>query len=560
MFSILTPEPRVFEMKPMVQIQTVIQLSCLITGKTTSSLSPEESLISDSQKPPDFLEITPPSSSEGMQQSIQSASMLTIAMAITIPLGLITKVLIPRYLGSEQAGHFFFATTFPTAALALMPLGLGAYIKKTVPPRPEHVKEILRPICFLQAGVGALLLAGVIAFMLLTNYSNDVILLTTVMGGFQAFTTFQNEILHTVFFALGFSGDVAKLNVIGKIITSLLIGICLIAGGKVYALALFFLLGQVITTSWYMLRARSRGLLSGSMSTANFKQMFNVSLPFFIGALISSNNNYFVDTALLSRMATFKELGYYGAASGMGGVFMIIAPLIGNALVPNLSRAYHHDRAEYKKMVEISLRLILVIAMPLSLGIMMFAPEIIGLLYGPDFKAAETSLMVQGALLTYLYFAVFTSSVAVISTRGRRLALITGSSFLFNALFDFLIIPKFSGWLGEGGAAAGSSTASLVSEILTCIFLMRLSQVMPLFSRMSYTFLITALPPFLIFPLKFYYPDLGLVCRCLIYIIFLPSFALGTRIVTREELKIVYGQLVHQLRRLGRKAKLGQKL
>ena len=84
------------------------------------------------------------------------------------------------------------------------------------------------------------------------------------------------------------------------------------------------------------------------------KDFILVGLPFFInGAMISFYGN--IDIAMLERLASTEEVGWYGAAQQLKGIFMMIVPLLYSVITPLLSKAHSRDEDSFKILALISM-------------------------------------------------------------------------------------------------------------------------------------------------------------------------------------------------------------
>jgi hypothetical protein len=64
-----------------------------------------------------------------LTKSLSNVTTIGLTMAITIPLGIVTRIWVPRVLGSKDAGILFFAESFPIFFMNFMTLGAPYYIQ-----------------------------------------------------------------------------------------------------------------------------------------------------------------------------------------------------------------------------------------------------------------------------------------------------------------------------------------------------------------------------------------------------------------------------------------------
>jgi O-antigen/teichoic acid export membrane protein len=472
---------------------------------------------------------------EAVRTSVANASKLTLAMAITIPLGFVGRILIPRFLGSEQAGLLFFAEGFPVLLLTFLPLGIPAYIQKTVPPRHEHAAEIFSPILRIQLLLGLALSLVLIGFMRATNYPTLVIVLTGIMAIYQTLWMLTTEIMQPLFLAIGQINFTTALNVGAKVMVTGSILVCLFMGGGPMTLAWVFLATQSVIVGIVIAKARRLGLAAKGDDVAKMWPVLWMSLPFFAGTVLTRTSGS-VDIAILSRLGSFHEVGYYGAVQRLHGLFMMLVPIVQNALMPVLSRAYGNDEGHYDRLAGSAARALCILAFPLSIGMTIFSREIVGIVYGAEFLPAARVLMVNGPLLLLSYVTVFIAMNVVITTNGRSMALALAGTFVLNAILDLVFIPLGMHHLGAGGGAAGALASTLVVEIVTVIALIRTAKTRAFGGRTLFTFVVAAFPSLALVVFADRWSTVDLTVRIAAFVIGVPAYFFLSRMASIAEL------------------------
>ncbi len=470
-----------------------------------------------------------------IRTSVANASKLSLAMAITIPLGFVGRILIPRFLGSEQAGMLFFAEGFPVLLLTFMPLGIPAYISKTVPPRHEHAAEILSPILRIELLLGAALTVALMAFMWLAHYPTPILLLTGVMAAYQTLWMLTTEIFQPLFLAIGQINFTTLLNVGAKFVVTACILACLLAGGGPMALAWVFLITQCGIVLALLGKAGRLGLRSQGGGAAAMWPMLWASLPFFAGSVLARTTGS-IDIAILSRMGGYQEVGFYGAVQRLHGLFMLLVPIVQNSMIPVLSRAFAHDKAQYRLLAGSGARALAILAFPLSVGMTAFATEIIAVVYGPSFAPAAHVLRVNGPLLLLSYVTTFIAMNVVITTNGRGMAGALLVSFVLNALFDVLFIPLGRAHFGIGGGAAGALASTLVVELVTALTLLWLAKDSELRGRTLFTLVTAAAPSVALVALGDHWSTLPLTIRIAAFLVGVPAYFFASRMAKVSEI------------------------
>lgn len=168
--------------------------------------------------------------------------------------------------------------------------------------------------------------------------------------------------------------------------------------------------------------------------------------------------NYNFDAVLIGYLLSEREVGWYGAAYKPVTVALAIPLTYYLGYYSVLSRAHSEGSEPFRKLVEHSLRLTSIFALPLGIGASLLAQPILGLLYGPSYAPAIPVLQVLAwsAVLVILRgnyrHALHASGKQDVDLRFSCLA--TGTNIVLNVLW----IPRFG--------MIGAAWATLISEVL----------------------------------------------------------------------------------------------
>jgi len=470
--------------------------------------------------------------------SVANASKLTLAMAITIPLGLVTRILIPRFLGVEKAGVFFFAESFPNIALMLLPFGISSYIQKNVPADHGHARIILKSVLVFQVFMAIFLILAVLGYMQLAGYEGYMIALTGIMAIYQAMLLIQSDVMVTMFIAVGRISLVAATNVISKIFLVFLVLVCLMLDhNNLYLLTMAFLSAQLFVLVYSLRKAQTFGMLGGTVSSDVFARVIKVSLPFFLAAAVSGSNST-IDVAVLSRMANFHEVGYYGAVMRIQGLLLMAVPLLSNALTPLLSVTYVRGRLEYRMLAAQAMRILIILAFGVCMASIAFAHEIIFAIYGPEFAPAAMTLCLNGPVILLTYVTVFLVNSIIITTNGRGLATILALGFCINFALDYFLVPVGMKLLGPGGGASASTLATMITEFITMCLLIRLSDHTVFNRRTTYTLCMLGTAALAFVGLSEHWAKIEFLPKLGLFVLVIPLFLAATRVLNWAD--IVY--------------------
>jgi O-antigen/teichoic acid export membrane protein len=473
-----------------------------------------------------------------ISSSLSNVSKLAVMLAITIPLSFVTRVLVPRALGSEKAGILFFAESFPLLLLSFMPLGLPVYIQKNVPPHPEHAREIFDSLIGFGALMAMVLLGGLAVYLAFSHFDPLTAQVIGVMACYQAIQIYSNEYLQKIFISLGQYSITSAINIGSKVLTVLFVLGSMWLNGGIIMVAGAFTAAQLIVLLVMLANARRSRLFGGGVSLPRIKAMLLVGAPFFLGGFLSTINSS-IDGVCLERWASFAEIGYYGAAQRLLALFLLPVPIIGQVFSPIMSRAFANEREQYSSLITTITRGLMGLACPLAWLFVAFSKEIVGLLYGPQFAPAMLSTMVMGPLLIFSLLATFFAISAVITSTGKSFTAILFCGALINFTTDYFFIPLGGTTLGPGGAAAGAAFSSLCTTTFEMSLFLIVSCRGLLNGKMLYSLLVALLPVLLTAAAGDSWGNINLIYRVLLFAAVVPAYLFLVRLITLDDVSLV---------------------
>jgi O-antigen/teichoic acid export membrane protein len=111
-----------------------------------------------------------------------------------------------------------------------------------------------------------------------------------------------------------------------------------------------------------------------------------------------------IQILILSLLGNEFLVGLFGGIAQLLQPFMIIANSISLAIFPRLSKAVEQGREKQTQIAENIIEILLIIALPLYLGILLFGKDLLVFLYNPSFAEANIALLISAASLVFLPF------------------------------------------------------------------------------------------------------------------------------------------------------------
>jgi PST family polysaccharide transporter len=382
---------------------------------------------------------------------------LTASNILNAALGFALSFIIGRGLGESGFGIWVYCLAWASVLTMVCEFGLNSFITREASRIPENSNRLLfvslvtKVILLSIFGSLVWAFAPLLAFDAESSNALRVSLLIVVAGvAFGSFTA--------IFRSAGWVSPILWLNLLGGI-TQIALSIWIIrSGGGVLSLigAAFAVdLGQLIGAIflwWNRLR-----VFGGTFEIlrVDARQIIKDTLPFTFSALLGALEAR-LNILLLGYIRDETEVARFGIASRFFEAARILPNGIYDAAFPALAAQPHGD-TNRKVFFQWLSRVILIYTGILTLGLFLFAREIIRLTYGEFFVAATPTLSLLGlALLPTLHNAVL--EVYLFATGDEKYATRLG---LFSLIVQISASIPLMFFYGALGSAIGILLAEL---------------------------------------------------------------------------------------------------
>lgn len=211
-----------------------------------------------------------------------------------------------------------------------------------------------------------------------------------------------------------------------------------------------------------------------------FKKHLKSMLMFFLMSLSISVYSY-TDSVLLGYFKGVDEVGYYNVAIRIKGILLSIVTSLGVVLLPKLSLYITKGmNEEFNKILNLSIRFIVTISIPLIFFSIFFATETILLLSGERFL--NSILLLQICSLSIIIVGitnVLGIQILVPLDKEDKLFFSVFIGAVFNIISNVILIPMLS--------AKGTALSMVLTELIILIIqIIFLRNYLYLFSNISY--------------------------------------------------------------------------
>jgi len=390
----------------------------------------------------------------------RNIAQLLASQVVTWTMSLAIAITVPRFLGATAVGQIRLA--FSLWAISQVVIGLGTSMYLTLAIAKDRGRGmaligpvlVLRTIAFIAASS---ILAVVVAIL---NPDAEFIAIILINGIGVLFGTWS-EPIGAAFLGLERTGSPALAAIVSRTIgtivtvTAVVLGagaVSVVAiGAASSVLGLLLLVSSlrritsVVFRGW---RLSSRSILRGSL-------VFMVS-----GGLIVLYRE--IDTVVMSVLVDREVLGWYSTADQLIGSSLFIVTIVMGAIFPVLGRLYVTDREAFVNLVERAYGSLLVAAVPIGLGLVVVAPQLVPLVFGREFEPTAQVLIVYGLVSPLTFGGILFGTVALTTGRQRFWNVVMMAGIVATIPLDLVLIPWADRTYSNG--AVGGAMAYFVTE------------------------------------------------------------------------------------------------
>jgi len=396
----------------------------------------------------------------GVAATLQTLVSKLLILAVNVATGIITA----RVLGPEGRGEQAAISMWPSLLAYSLTFGLPAALLYNLKRYPEEKTELFSASLVL--GTGLSLMATIIGVVFiplwLVKYSPEVIFYAQLL-----MLTAPLALLGVTFSAaLEASDDFTRANQLYFFppLCTLFALVVLALLGKLTALtsALSYMLSGVpifiwtFVRLWRLFQPRWTGL------AASFKRLLNFGLRSYGIDLLSTLGSQIGDVLIVGLLAP-ELMGLYTVAVSVSRMLSVLESSIATVLFP---KAAARPVQEVVALTGRAARVSLVITLLVGLAVMVIGPFLLQLLYGskymgavPVFRILIIEVVLGGAtaILAQAFMALGRPSIVTI---------LQAVGLGMSVPLMLILIPKF-GLVGVGLAVLGSTTARLISVIVS---------------------------------------------------------------------------------------------
>jgi O-antigen/teichoic acid export membrane protein len=382
-------------------------------------------------------------------------SFLASSYAVSRLLTFFSLVFIARRLGVEAFGQVNFALAILTYSTLLTHMGLMTFGTREVARNPDQVRRRVSDILSLRMALtlGAFILSLAFAYVVPLDARLKVLIV------FFAFSLFPTAALMD----WAFKG-VERMNVVGiiEILRAVpylvLVLIWVRTPSDVSRIPIFYFLSALLAALLGLaLFWRDYGSLRPRIDLVFWKGALQQSLPLGF-AFMLLQVYYLTDTVMLGFLRGDTLVGWYSAAYKSVAFVLVLGGLFFETTFPVISRYYKLASDKLAWLLDASLRITILLAIPMAVGGSILAGPFLNSLYGPQYRVATIAFRLLIWAVAIELVGTNWGYALMACDRGEEYLKAVGLGAVLSIALNLLLIPRM-GLTGAGLARLMSSVA-----------------------------------------------------------------------------------------------------
>jgi O-antigen/teichoic acid export membrane protein len=362
-----------------------------------------------------------------------------------------------------------FSLAFIVSSLATLCLDYGFNLKGLVltSKTQEEVNEELSSMIFAKLIITAIAVVALIIFFFFSTYDVNTSKVIIVLAVAAIPTSFGNFYLNNFKIINRFDKEATGYTIQGVILLSLL------------AINHFFGRKDILIYAYIILIAKSIYMLFGLfVFRKDFFKSFNFNFskaliaiktatPYGVHLVLGASIIY-IDTLILSVISNFENVGFYQAGMRIIMASMLIAVIISDAFIPEISKIFQEKSVVSKKLSSL-FEFILLFSGLTIITIFFYKKTIILLLFSEEYLVLESSIIIIISIIFLRYIGIVPG--IILTSYGKQIirARAVVVSIVFSIVLNFIFIPLYGIW----GAFLASLLAHIVLNIIYVFFAAR---------------------------------------------------------------------------------------
>lgn len=388
----------------------------------------------------------------------RNTSYLTVALILQKIISFSYFTILARNLGPADLGKYYFAISFTTIFAILIDLGFMNFLTREIAKHRDRANVLLGNVLsvkILLAMITAILVVVFINFTPHDPLTKDLVYLSIICMILDSFTT--------TFFAVLRGFHNLKYESLTSVIFQLVVLIFgLLALYLNYSLRLIMASLIIASTynfiySFWVLKRKMKLKLRLLYDPGIVSSIFQISLPFALFAIFQRVYTY-LDSVLLSLFAGDYYVGIYQVSFKIIFALQFLPMAFTASLYPAMSTYWLSNREQLKVAFERAMNYLIIISVPITVGSIILAPQIISL-FKSGYQEAILPLRLTMAAAFFIFVNFPIGSLLNACDRQRRNTINMLIVMIVSVGINLALIPL---WQADGAALTVLLTNALM--------------------------------------------------------------------------------------------------
>ncbi len=367
-------------------------------------------------------------------------------------LGMATAIILARYLGPEDYGKYSLVVSLAYIFTIISDFGLNDLIIRdvaqdyTLAPKYIAASFITKPLLSFFSMISLILM------VYLMGYPKEIILCTAVFSFHIIFNTLTNSISSAFkgFQRMEYASIVTIVNgIVGLVFVAFLAYWNGTLIEIIFSKVLTLFIGFIVA---YLILIKNFGRLDFTIDFPFLKKTLVDAFPFLTIGIIATLF-FKIDIIMLSKLKGDMAVGWFSAAANdlFFGLF-IIPQAVSSVTYPLFARQYSESIDQLRRSCNFTIKILTIIGVPISAGTFILAPQIINLVFGPEYENSVIVLRIISVGISFGFIRdPFGYGLAAVG-KVKILMWLNVFSLIVNVVLNSFMIPLY----GHIGAAITS--------------------------------------------------------------------------------------------------------
>lgn len=390
----------------------------------------------------------------------KNMSWLLISQIITSICGFIWTILMARYLGVEEYGIFGFAVSLTGILCILFDLGIGIHSVRHIATNYDSAPKYLGNAIPLK-GLFSICGFVIIFIVLVLMRADELTIIVTLLFAIEQIIKKFVELMNATFQAFEEGKYQGILNTLMNVILFIFIIIAIYCDLRLYGIAFAYILSNILALIYgYYILNKHIAKPNYEFDKTFCKNITLAAIPFAATAILTSIY-YSIDMVMLTNMVGSYATGIYNATYKLISVLTLFYGIYTAVIFPVMSKFYKNDEKMLLVSYEKSIKYLMLVIIPLAIATMFYSTDIIHLIYGHEYKAADSVLSILIWTVCLLFISGAGNTLLNASYKEVSVTKIYFVAAIFNVVLNLLLIPYLS--------YIGAAITTVLSDVLIVV-------------------------------------------------------------------------------------------